>query len=629
MVKKLDLPNAESELRNLLDKLYQTTKDRIGEGKQPNFNGLLEIMMCETNILTAIHNIKSNNGSNTKGVDEETMGENILQEDYSKVIRRVKNCFAEYSPNKVKRVFIPKRNKDEFRPLGIPTIIDRIIQECVRIVIEPIMEAQFFEHSYGFRPMRDAKQALERVADVVHKSGNHWIVEGDIEKFFDTINHNKLIHNLWNMGIKDKRVLMIIKSMLKSGILDEKEVNDLGTPQGGIISPLLANVYLHNLDKWITREWEDKKLRTTAKYATNKASGERYRAMKTTKLKPAFLIRYADDWVLITNSEDNAIKWKNRICRYLREELKLELSEKKTLITNIRKKPIHFLGYELKVVKGNSRKGYVTRTYPDRKRLQDKVQEVKKKIYNIRKNPKKVYAVNELNLVNSQIRGIIQYYENTTWGVVELRKHANTISYAGYKALKEYGAKWCPANQSNNLISVHSEYRSPIPTIEINGMKVGLTKLTFFRWEKTKLKNQKETPYTTEGRTLYENRTGKRPLLARADDMLSSDHSSYVANNMGTNRKFNKKYNFEFFLNRAYAFNRDKGKCRVCGKPILYAVYTHHIDPNLPMDKVNKVGNLASTHPICHKEIHSNEDYSHLGKEIWIKIKKFREKLVG
>ncbi len=229
--------------------MYRLTKEALEKKDLPRFKGLLEVISSETVILTAIHKIKANHGSQTPGSDGETMREHILEKDYPDVIARVQESLKDYCPAPVRRVYIPKPGKTEKRPLGIPAIIDRIIQECVRLVIEPILEAQFFTHSYGFRPMRDAHMALERTTDIVHKTGYHWIIEGDISKFFDNVNHTRLIKKLWHMGIRDRRVLMIIKTMLKAGIMGELKENPLGTPQGGIISPLLANAYLNTLDQ--------------------------------------------------------------------------------------------------------------------------------------------------------------------------------------------------------------------------------------------------------------------------------------------------------------------------------------------------------------------------------------------
>jgi len=291
VAQKLDYPKSEEELRRLQDELYRLTKEAKANDNLPSFKGLLEIISSETVILTAIHKIKANKGSQTPGSDGKTMRKDILEKEYPKVISHIKEILKDYKPEPVRRTYIPKPGKSEKRPLGIPAITDRIIQECIRIVIEPILEAQFFEHSYGFRPMRDAQMALERINSLVFSTGYHWIVEGDISKYFDNVNHTKLIKKLWHMGIRDRRVLMIIKAMLKAGVMDEIKVSPMGTPQGGIISPLLANVYLDTFDQWITREWEGKK--TKHKYCTRPKMY--YMLKKTTNHKPAHLIRYADD----------------------------------------------------------------------------------------------------------------------------------------------------------------------------------------------------------------------------------------------------------------------------------------------------------------------------------------------
>lgn len=164
MVQQFDYPKTETELRALLDQLYQQSKEAKETGNRPAFKGLLEIMSAEVTIVTAIHNIKSNHGSDTPGVDNKTMRRDYLHKPYKWVINDIRAAFEKFEPQKVRRKYIDKPGKKEKRPLGIPTIRDRIVQECMRIVMEPIMEAQFFMHSYGFRPMRDTAMALEREA---------------------------------------------------------------------------------------------------------------------------------------------------------------------------------------------------------------------------------------------------------------------------------------------------------------------------------------------------------------------------------------------------------------------------------------------------------------------------------
>ena len=225
MAQQFDYPRTETQLREIQDKLYQHNKEVYDTGGRPAFKGLLEIMSAEATIMTAIHNIKSNHGSKTPGVDSKTIRD-YLQRPFPRVVKDIQSAFKHFEPQKIRRVYIDKPGKAEKRPLGIPTIRDRIMQECMRTVLEPIFEAQFFAHSYGFRPMRDAAMALERADIIVHNTGYYWIVEGDISKCFDRINHAVLLKRLYHMGVRDRRVLQIIKAMLKAGVMDECEVNE-------------------------------------------------------------------------------------------------------------------------------------------------------------------------------------------------------------------------------------------------------------------------------------------------------------------------------------------------------------------------------------------------------------------
>ena len=171
MAQKFDYLKSEAELRKTIDELYSIAKTAVKENNRPSFKGLVEIMASEATIVTAIHNIKSNKGSKTPGVDSKTMQRDYLEKPYKWVINDIQSAFKKFIPQKIRRKYIDKPGKAEKRPLGIPSIRDRIVQECIRIVLEPILEAQFFKHSYGFRPMRDTQMALQRITDLVHKTG--------------------------------------------------------------------------------------------------------------------------------------------------------------------------------------------------------------------------------------------------------------------------------------------------------------------------------------------------------------------------------------------------------------------------------------------------------------------------
>ena len=568
MAQQFDYPKTETELRKLQDKLYQHSKKVYDEGGRPALKGLLEIMSAEATIITAIHNIKSNHGSETPGVDSKTMRD-YLQHSHSWVIRDIQSAFKHYEPQKIRRVYIDKPGKAEKRPLGIPTIRDKIVQECMRIVLEPIFEAQFPAHSYGFRPMRDAPMALERAKLLVHHTGYHWIVEGDISKCFDRIDHAILLKRLYHMGIRDRRVLQIIKAMLKTGVMDECEVNEEGTPQGGLISPLLANVYLDIMDEWITKQWEIKK----TEYPFSKPY-RKYKGLRRTALIPGFLVRYADDFIIITDTRAHAEDWKKRLQIFLHSKMKLTLSPEKTLITDIRKKYIKFLGYEYKVVPGKARKGYIPRTIPERDRLRRKTDKI---AHNIKKIPhyySREQMVDAINRINSQIRGIIQYYQCCTWVNISMKKYSRRLQFVARRRLTQYKGKWIPANQTQNLPRVHQQYKQKIPSMKYRDIYIGFTALSFCKWEKTIPKKEEETPYTEAGRQLFFERTKKKRIHARLDEMYSE--KSARATRYGQWGKLN---NFEFIMNRAYALNRDKLKCRVCGGWLISSMPWGRIPP--------------------------------------------------
>ena len=609
------VPVNEKELNELLQDLYLTAKQNYENRQKSNFTGILEIIASEPNILSAIHKIKSNKGSQTPGIDGKVI-DDCLNMDYNEVLMMVRNKLYDYQPDAVKRVYIPKPGKTETRPLGIPTISDRIIQQCVKNIIEPIAEGQFFEHSYGFRPMRSADMVIDRIKRLCHIAKCHWVIEGDIKGFFDNIDHNVMIKSLWELGIKDKRVLAIIKQMLKAGVMNECRTSDMGTPQGGVISPLLANIYLNRFDHFIAGDFERKKL----KKPHSRRDGELTAMRNHSNLKTAYFIRYADDWIILTDNKEDAEKLKYKAKRYLKDTLKLELSEEKTLITNVKNKPVRFLGAEVKLVNKNGK--WVSKVYPERQRFDMKMKNLSRELFMIRKTSTldKERLIQNINRVNAIIVGLINYYSMCDQISVVVRKYAWLLKYTAYKSLKRYGGQWIRANKTANLIGLHSGHKAHIPAIQYKGMYIGITDINFAKWNNPMAKNQKETPYTPEGREIYNKRMRKKGLKVRVDEVNSSEHALYIRMSK------NPLYNFEYFMNRPYTYNRDKGKCKICnGYVEPNEARFHHINPKLPLNEVNKVKNLATTHDFCHKLVHNNEKAENLSEETQKRLAKYRK----
>ena len=260
------------DMESIFDRLYAESKN----GK--TFNHLMEIIESEENIKLAYRTIKKNTGSNTAGVDKRTI-KSLMKLSEEEYVRRIRNQFSNYHPRPVRRVEIPKPN-GKMRPLGIPTIIDRIVQQCVLQVMEPICEAKFSENSNGFRPNRSAETAIAQCMRLVQVQHLYHVVDLDIKGFFDNINHTKLIRQIWALGIRDKKLICIIKEMLKAPVImpnGEKVYPTKGTPQGGILSPLLANIVLNELDWWIASQWEEMPTKTEFKIREN-ASGTKIKS---------------------------------------------------------------------------------------------------------------------------------------------------------------------------------------------------------------------------------------------------------------------------------------------------------------------------------------------------------------
>ena len=410
MLKKNKLRyNEYYDMQHIYDELYAQSKNGN------NFYKLLEIIGSEQNICLAYRNLKSNSGSKTAGTDGMTI-DDIKQLSNAEIVATVRESLSNYRPKSVRRVFIPKAGSDKMRPLGIPCIWDRLVQQCILQVLEPICEPKFHNHSYGFRANRSAHHALGRVTSLINISKYHYCVDVDIKGFFDNVNHGKLLKQIWTLGIRDKRLICIISKMLKAEI-DGEGVPEKGTPQGGLLSPLLSLIVLNELDWWVSSQWE-----TFQPKHRNKNGWFQY-AKKHTRLKSGFIVRYADDFKIMCSTYEEAQRFYHSTVDFLNKRLKLEISPEKSKVVNLKKNSSDFLGFKIKVIpKGKTKHGYVAKTDMNQKALKKAKTNLKLKVKDIVRHTT-TFQIARYNLA---VMGMQNYYCVAT----NIYNNLTEVSYA-------------------------------------------------------------------------------------------------------------------------------------------------------------------------------------------------------
>ena len=383
----------------VLNSLNEHSKD-----SSYKFERLYRILFNEELFYVAYQKIASNGGSTTKGSD----GRSIDGMSLARIETLIASLKDEsYQPHPSRRVHIPKKN-GKTRPLGIPAFEDKLVQEVVRMILEAIYEGHFETTSHGFRPKRSCHTALLHIQKTFN--GAKWFIEGDIKGFFDNIDHDVLV-GILRERISDDRFIRLIRKFLKAGYVEDWTFHNTysGMPQGGIVSPILANIYLDKLDKYVKeyiRHFDMGTKRRPGKESNDLANERKRTVRKLKKIKDgtekaalvarlkaieqeraAFpsgdemdgsyrrlkYIRYADDFILgVIGSKEDALRIKEDIKSFLSESLALELSEEKTLITHTGKSA-KFLGYEITVTRDNHQRrdvrGCLRRTYGKRVRL--------------------------------------------------------------------------------------------------------------------------------------------------------------------------------------------------------------------------------------------------------------------
>jgi len=523
--------------------------------KDPEFrtNDVYNLVYDMDFLRRAYGEVKSNSGASTPGGDGQTMEdfEEDLGENLEDLRRSLKS--ESYNPKPVRRTYIPKGDGRE-RPLGIPTIRDRIVQEALRMVLEPIYESVFSDRSFGFRPNRCTLDAVRLVQGKVVQSNMMWVIDADIEGFFDNVDHRRLIQ-IMKDRITDERLLSLIWKFLKAGVMEEGNFQEsaIGTPQGGIVSPVLANIYLNELDQWV-KKWTEL---TRREHDLRRAHG-----------KGAWhYVRYADDFLFQTSgTKDRAKKMLGRLEDFLKEEHHLTLSEKKTEIVHAND-GFHFLGFYLKRDKET---GGVRKHVP-----KEAKRDVRDKIKAATDGDTQVSSRAKIMALNYVLRGWANYYkyaEDATKVLPEIH------SFAWHKTTHWLAEKHECSRKY--LVENILEHTDPL--------KAEGTELTYIA--------DMSTWYT-------EPRTDKpHPYLdgERTDKDVLPEEAGWLALQEERDGWRDQRWK---------ALDRDNWTCQKCGKQInRETAEVHHHKPYAGYDnrqEANSLDNLISLCVDCHQEVES------------------------
>jgi group II intron reverse transcriptase/maturase len=537
-----------------IGEMQRTLSQKAEKDKNHRFDDLYSLI-CRMDWLRLAHDyIEQNAGSKTAGSDREDM--DTFNADLEINLQALqKELQAEtFDARAGRRVYIPKAN-GKMRPLGIPTIRDRIVQEAVRMILEPIYEADFSQYSFGFRPNRCTMDAIKCILWSTQESKKYfWVIEGDISSYFDTIDHGQLV-NLLRHRLKDGKLLKLIWKFLRSGVMERGRYENtiIGTPQGGIISPLLANVYLHELDKYMADNYTN--LPQAAKTARRAQGTGNYA-----------YIRYADDFVVLCNgTRGQALAMREELRSFLDTHLCLSLSMEKTKVTHLND-GFDFLGFTVRRCMGQSHMG--TKVLISDKSMSKHMEKIQ---VACAKDSYEHSVTTKIKALNRIIAGWCRYFQYTS-------KTADQFSKLEYETFWCF-AHWLSRKHKAKMTAVMRKFRIA------NGL--GLSDLWLIRHNsfasvtRTYAKRfLKPNPYTTQELIKREDPPTDNPWLGFETRPGMADLRQAV-------------------------MERDKFTCRICKEPVTPdTCQVDHILPyrryKRPVD-ANRLNNLWTLCIPCHK----------------------------
>ena len=493
-----DLRHAEYYgMQPVFDELYRRSLD--GD----NFTDLMDIILSRDNILLAYRNIKANGGSYTAGTDNKNISdigclppETVVE----KVRFIVTGSHHGYRPKPVRRKDIPKPN-GKTRPLGIPCIWDRLVQQCIKQVMEPICEAKFSDNSYGFRPNRSVEHAMQRTYTMLQRMNLHYVIEFDIKGFFDNVNHSKLVRQIWALGIHDKQLIFIIKRILKAPIR---------MPDG-----------------------YERKIRNSITFDRSKA----FLKMRKTGLKEMYIVRYADDFRIFCRNKEDALRTKEAVTAWITERLRLEVSPEKTRIVNVRKRYSEFLGFKIRVRPKSGR--YAVQSHICDKKLELEKQKLVEQAKRIARPSKGKRPLDEIRLFNSMVLGIQNYFQLATCISIDCRKiHRQVMTVLTNRLNTETGCKL--VREGGAMTESEKERFGKSAMVRyVSGIDQPIYPIAYIKNKIPMAKKTAVCSYTADGRTLIHTNLSlnsfvlaglrNQPSMGRSTELTDSRISLFSA----------------------------------------------------------------------------------------------------